>query len=153
MIEIATFGAGCFWGVEEAFQNTPGVLRTKVGYSGGDIAHPTYEDVCAGDTGHVEAVQVEFDPERVSFEALLDKFWSIHSATVDPKWKELISRQYQSVIFYHNEDQKKIALEKKKHLEKQTDRKLSTEIEPLNNFYDAEERHQSYLARRKRKVS
>lgn len=148
MIEKATFGAGCFWGIEEAFQNTHGVISTRVGYTGGTYENPYYEDVCAGDTGHVEAVEVEFDSEQISYEKLLERFWEIHSPIVDPKWKEAISRQYESVIFFHNSDQRVIAEQKKKQTELKIERKLSTAIEPASFFYAAEERHQNYNAKR-----
>src|SRR5690606_15483573 len=134
-IEKATFGAGCFWGVEEAFQQTPGVIRTQVGYSGGHKTNPTYEEVCEGDTGHVESVQVEFDNSIVGFDDLLKKFWSIHSATIDPRWREKISRQYESVVFYHSEEQRDIAERAKQELMQQKQHEVSTRIEPLRNFY------------------
>lgn len=148
MIEKATFGAGCFWGIEEAFQKTHGVTNTRVGYTGGTFENPYYEDVCAGGTGHVEAVEVEFDSEQISYDKLLEKFWGIHSAIVDSKWKENISRQYESVIFYHNQDQRKTAEQKKKENELRIGKKISTNIEPASLFYEAEERHQNYNAKR-----
>lgn len=141
-------GAGCFWGVEEELQNTPGVVRTRVGYSGGNLENPSYEEVSSGDTGHVEAVEVEFDDQVLSFEDLLERFWSIHSATVDPRWREMIGRQYQSVIFYQNDEQKLTAERKKKEYEDSSKREVSTVIEPLKVFYPAEERHQNYKAKR-----
>lgn len=144
MIEKATFGAGCFWGVEEAFQQTPGVLKTRVGYTGGTMPDPSYEDVCSKETGHVEAVEVEYDNDVISFENLLERFWSIHSAKIDPRWKEIIGRQYQSVIFYHSEEQKKVAEEKKLL------KNVSTAIEEIKKFYSAEERHQNYMLKRKK---
>ena len=144
-MEFATFGAGCFWGVERAFQKIHGVVSTKVGYTGGHKERPTYKEVCQGDTGHVEAVQVEFDPSEISYEKLLEIFWKIHNPTLVNKQGLDIGSQYSSAIFYHNELQKNAA-EKSLELEqKKYKKKIATKIEPLKKFYLAEKYHQRYL--------
>ena len=150
--ELATFGAGCFWGVEEAFKNIPGVLSTAVGYAGGVTDDPSYEQVCSGKTGHAEVVHLEFDPEQVSFESLLEAFWNLHDPTTPNRQGPDIGSQYRSIVLYHSPDQKIAASAAKKELE-ENGRYASpvvTEIEPFTIFYRAEEYHQRYLEKRGR---
>ncbi|MBD3198318.1 MAG: peptide-methionine (S)-S-oxide reductase MsrA [Candidatus Lokiarchaeota archaeon] len=146
-IQKATFGAGCFWGVEENFRKKKGVISTTVGYSGGDFQNPTYKKVCSGKTGHAEVIQIEYDPSIISYEELLDIFWEIHNPTTLNRQGFDIGEQYRSVIFYHNQEQKKIALESKENQEKSRKYKkpIVTAIEPAKEFYEAEEYHQKYI--------
>jgi peptide-methionine (S)-S-oxide reductase len=146
----ATFGAGCFWGVEEAFRQTPGVTSTAVGYAGGTLDNPTYEQVCSGRTGHAEVVQVEFDPAQVSYEQLLQVFWENHNPTQLNRQGPDIGTQYRSAIFYHSPEQKEVAEQSKQQLEAsgQFNRPIVTQIEAASTFYRAEEYHQQYLAKR-----
>ena len=150
MTEKATFGAGCFWGVEATFCNVAGVTDAAVGYAGGSKENPTYEDVCTDETGHAEVVQVEFDPTRVSYEKLLDVFWANHNPTTLNRQGPDVGRQYRSVIFYHSPEQKKAAEESKAALEKsgRFRQPIVTQIEPAPKFYRAEEYHQRYLEKR-----
>jgi peptide-methionine (S)-S-oxide reductase len=149
-MEKATFGAGCFWGVEEAFRQTPGVTSTAVGYAGGTLKNPTYEQVCTGRTGHAEVVQVEFDPEQVSYEQLLQVFWENHNPTQLNRQGPDIGTQYRSAIFYHSPEQQATAEASKQQLEAsgQFNRPIVTQIEAASEFYMAEEYHQQYLAKR-----
>lgn len=149
-VEKATFGAGCFWGVEAAFRKVDGVVETAVGYSGGHTANPTYEDVCSHTTGHAEVVQVTFDPSKVSYRQLLDVFWSIHDPTQVNRQGPDIGDQYRSVIFYHSEEQRRAAEESKAVLEAsgRLDRPVATKIEPAKTFWRAEEYHQRYYEKR-----
>jgi peptide-methionine (S)-S-oxide reductase len=149
-MEKATFGAGCFWGVEEAFRQTPGVISTAVGYAGGTLDNPTYEQVCSGRTGHAEVVQVEFDPAQVSYEQLLQVFWENHNPTQLNRQGPDIGTQYRSAIFYHSPEQKEVAEQSKQQLEAsgQFNRPIVTQIEAASTFYRAEEYHQQYLAKR-----
>lgn len=150
-IETATFGAGCFWGVEEEFRELPGVVETQVGYEGGSTANPTYQDVCTDGTGHAEVVQVEFDPAKISFNELLNKFWLLHDPTQVDRQGPDCGTQYRSVVFYHSKEQKELAEKSKKLLEKSAEysgRKIATQIVPAKTFYRAEEYHQQYLAKR-----
>lgn len=146
----ATFGAGCFWGVEETFRILNGVVKTAVGYAGGTIENPTYEDVCADETGHAEVVQIEFDPANISYRQLLDVFWANHDPTTRNRQGPDVGRQYRSVVFYHSPEQKAEAEEAKSALEKtgRFRRPIVTEIEPATRFYRAEEYHQRYLEKR-----
>jgi len=146
----ATFGAGCFWGVEAAFRCIPGVINTAVGYTGGHVEDPTYEDVCTDRTGHAEVVQVEFDPEKVSYERLLEVFWSAHDPTQLNRQGPDIGAQYRSVIFYHDEEQKVEAEESKARLQSLSRyrRPIVTQIVPAVPFYRGEEYHQQYLEKR-----
>ncbi len=148
-MESATFGAGCFWGVEEAFRNIEGVTDTAVGYSGGTIERPTYKDVCSGRTGHAEVVQVRFDPDRVSYEQLLDVFWSIHDPTQLNRQGPDVGTQYRSVIFHHTPEQEAAARASRENLEAsgRLRRPVVTEITPAAAFWRAEEYHQQYIAR------
>jgi len=140
-IEKATFGAGCFWGVEEAFRNVKGVLSTSVGYAGGTRENPTYQDVCTDKTGHAEVVQVEFDPSQVSYDQLLDVFWSNHNPTTLNRQGPDVGTQYRSVIFYHSPKQQAAANASKEKLEKsgRFNRAIVTQIEPASTFWPAEE--------------
>ncbi|MGD9495406.1 MAG: peptide-methionine (S)-S-oxide reductase MsrA [Armatimonadota bacterium] len=146
----ATFGAGCFWGVEEAFRQVEGVTDTAVGYEGGHVESPTYQQVCSGRTGHTEVVQVQYDPERVSYEELLHVFWRIHDPTQVNRQGPDYGYQYRSVIFYHTPDQKRLAQQSKAALEASGElgRPVATAIEPAQTFWRAEEYHQQYLAKR-----
>jgi peptide-methionine (S)-S-oxide reductase len=148
----ATFGAGCFWGVEAAFRQIEGVTRTRVGYSGGTLENPTYEDVCSHTTGHAEVVEVTFDPERVRYEELLDVFWHKHDPTQLNRQGWDIGDQYRSVIFFHDEDQRRAALRSKAELDASGRYRapIATEIEPAQTFYRAEEYHQRYLEKQGR---
>ncbi len=149
-LEKATFAAGCFWCIEEAFRQVKGVVATAVGFSGGRFERPTYEQVCTLDTGHAEAVRVIFDPKLVSYETLLEVFWKIHDPTTKDKQGPDIGKQYRSVIFYHSEEQKVAALASKEKLEKSgTFRNpIVTEIVPVAEFYMAEQYHQQYYEKK-----
>lgn len=143
----ATFGAGCFWHVEDLLNKTKGVKSTSVGYIGGQLPNPTYEEVCTDKTGHAEAVEVDYDPEEISFEELLDVFWSNHNPTTLNRQGPDIGIQYRSAIFYHDEKQKEIAESSKKTLENsgKFNDPIVTEIVPAPTFYKAEEYHQKYF--------
>jgi peptide-methionine (S)-S-oxide reductase len=144
-IEMATFGAGCFWGVEAAFREIPGVTATAVGYSGGHLANPTYEDVCTGTTGHAEVLQVEFDPSKVSYDDLLEKFWETHDPTTPNRQGPDVGTQYRSAIFFHNPEQEAAAIASRERAQSRTKRPIVTEITRASEFYRAEEYHQRYL--------
>ncbi len=148
--EIATFAAGCFWGVEETFRQLPGVKATAVGYTGGHTDNPTYQDVCSDMTGHAEAVQVEFDPAQVSYEQLLKVFWENHDPTTFNRQGPDEGSQYRSAIFYHSPQQKAAAEASKKELAAsgKYSREIVTEIVPATTFWKAEDYHQQYLAKR-----
>ncbi|HSB84174.1 MAG TPA: peptide-methionine (S)-S-oxide reductase MsrA [Nitrosarchaeum sp.] len=143
----ATFGAGCFWHVEDLLLKTKGVKSTQVGYIGGKLANPTYEEVCTDATGHAEAVQVEYDPNEISYDDLLKVFWSNHDPTSLNRQGPDIGNQYRSAIFFHDEEQKKIAQKSKEELEKsgKFQKPIVTEIVPAPEFYKAEEYHQKYF--------
>ena len=151
-MEKAMFGAGCFWGVEEAFRTTPGVLETSVGYSGGTVNSPTYEQVCTDRTGHAEVVLVTFDPEKVAYESLVDLFWKIHDPTTLNRQGPDFGSQYRSAIYYFDDNQKALAEASKASLDSsgKLRRPVVTEITPAGAFYPAEEYHQKYLAKRGR---
>jgi peptide-methionine (S)-S-oxide reductase len=146
----ATFGAGCFWGVEEEFRKVAGVRDTAVGYSGGTVDHPTYEDVCTDRTGHAEVVEVDYDPAGVSYDALLDVFWNGHDPTQKNRQGPDVGTQYRSVIFFHDPEQEAAAKASKERLEKsgRLRRPIATVIEPARPFWRAEEYHQRYLEKR-----
>jgi peptide-methionine (S)-S-oxide reductase len=150
MQEIATFGAGCFWGVESAFRRTPGVIDTAVGYSGGHLDKPSYEDVCTDQTGHAEVVQVTFDPEKLSYSQLLDVFWKIHDPTQVNRQGPDFGKQYRTAIFFHSPEQEEIARKSEQALEAsgRFHRPIATEISPATTFWRAEEYHQRYLEKR-----
>jgi len=144
--QLATFAAGCFWGVEEAFRQIKGVKSTVVGYTGGRFENPTYHDVCSDKTGHAEAIQIEYDPTEVSYEKLLEVFWSIHNPTTLNRQGPDIGSQYRSMIAYHTPEQEQIARDSKESVEKsgRLKNKIVTEIVPASSFYKAEEYHQKY---------
>lgn len=148
--EKATFGAGCFWGVEETFRNLDGVINTAVGYAGGSKSNPSYEDVCSDETGHAEVVEVEFDPERISYDRLLEVFWSNHNPTELNRQGPDVGTQYRSVVFYHSPQQKMAAEASKEALSRsgKFNRPVVTAIEPAPKFWQAEEYHQRYLQKR-----
>lgn len=147
---LATFGAGCFWGVEEAFRKLEGVTDTAVGYEGGTLENPSYEEVCTDRTGHAEVVQVEYDPERIRFDDLLDVFWSAHDPTQLNRQGPDVGAQYRSVIFYHSPEQRDSAEASKRRLAAsgRFSGPIVTEVVPAQTFYRAEEYHQQYLAKR-----
>jgi len=147
MTEKATFGAGCFWGVEAAFRTVTGVVSTTVGYSGGSSKNPTYKDVCSGRTGHAEVVQVEYDPSKTSYEELLNVFWGVHDPTQMNRQGPDVGTQYRSAIFFYNAEQEDAAKASKAHLEKsgRYRKPIVTEIIPASEFYMAEEYHQQYF--------
>lgn len=146
----ALFAAGCFWGVEAAFREIEGVTATAVGYSGGSTTDPTYKEVCSGRTGHAETVQVEYDPQKVGYEQLLDVFWANHDPTTPNRQGPDVGTQYRSAIFYIDEDQKKAATASKESLEAsgKLRRPIVTEITAAGPFYMAEDYHQQYLEKR-----
>lgn len=147
MTEKATFAAGCFWGVEKVFSALPGVESTQVGYTGGSTKDPTYEQVCSGRTGHAEAIEITFDPAKISYDELLEVFFRHHDPTTKDRQGNDVGTQYRSAIFYHSDAQKKAArravdaLEKAKVLRG----RITTELSPASDFYRAEEYHQKYL--------
>jgi peptide-methionine (S)-S-oxide reductase len=146
----ATFGAGCFWGVEEIFSNVKGVVSTAVGYAGGTKENPTYEDVCRDKTGHAEVVEIEFDPSQVTYDELLDVFWSNHNPTTLNRQGPDVGTQYRSVIFYHSPEQKSAAELSREKIDQsgRFPRPVVTQIEPALEFWRAEEYHQRYLQKR-----
>jgi peptide-methionine (S)-S-oxide reductase len=148
--ELATFAAGCFWGVEATFRSLEGVIDALSGYEGGDFENPTYKYVCTGDTGHAEAVQVEFDPSKISYRDLLTVFFENHDPTTPNRQGPDVGTQYRSVIFYHTPAQKEEAIAAKEALDKsgRFKRPIVTEITPAAPFYRAEEYHQRYLEKR-----
>jgi peptide-methionine (S)-S-oxide reductase len=146
----ATFGAGCFWGVEAAFRQIEGVTRTRVGYSGGTLENPSYEDVCSHTTGHAEVVEVAYDPERVSYDQLLDAFWGKHDPTQLNRQGWDVGDQYRSAIFFHDEEQEEAALRSKAREQVNWEAPIVTQIEPVQTFYEAEDYHQQYLEKRGR---
>ena len=143
----ATFGAGCFWHVEDLLSKTKGVKSTKVGYTGGQLPNPTYEEVCTDKTGHAEAVEVDFDPDEISYEELLNIFWNNHNPTTLNRQGPDIGVQYRSAIFYHSDEQKEIAEKSKMNMDKsgQYQNPIVTQIVPAPVFYKAEEYHQKYF--------
>ena len=149
-MEKAIFGAGCFWGVEETFRKMPGVQSTAVGYSGGTTENPTYQDVCARETGHAEVVEVHFDPDLISYEALVRSFFEIHDPTTLNRQGPDVGSQYRSAIFYQNEEQKMVADGIKTELQESEHNHgdIVTEITSAKPFYRAEEYHQQYIAKR-----
>ena len=146
----ATFGAGCFWGVEAAFREVKGVTATRVGYLGGTMKNPTYHDVCTDMTGHAEVVEVEFDPSKVSYEDLLNVFWGCHDPTQLNRQGPDVGTQYRSAIFFHSPEQEKAARASKEKLQAsgRYKRPIATEISPVSEFWMAEDYHQQYLEKR-----
>ncbi len=147
---IATFGAGCFWGVEAAYRQITGVLSTRVGYLGGAMENPTYRDVCSGRTGHAEVVEVKYDPSRLTYDDLLTVFWENHDPTTLNRQGPDVGEQYRSAIFYHDDEQKAAAEASKEERDKSGKyrRPIVTEITPASAFYEAEDYHQQYLEKR-----
>ncbi len=147
----ATFGAGCFWHVEELFSKVKGVTSTAVGYTGGHLENPTYEDVCTDKTGHAEAVQVEYDPNQVSYDDLLKIFWENHDPTTPNRQGPDIGTQYRSAIFFHDSEQEKTAIQSKEKLQNsnQFSQDIVTQIIPAKTFHRAEEYHQRYFEKNK----
>jgi peptide-methionine (S)-S-oxide reductase len=146
----ATFAAGCFWGVEATFRQLPGVLSTRVGYTGGRLENPTYKDVCTDTTGHAEAVEVEYDPAKISYDKLLNVFWENHDPTQLNRQGPDFGKQYRSAIFFHDAEQERAAKASKEALEKSRrfSKPIVTQIVPADNFYEAEDYHQQYLEKR-----
>lgn len=144
----ATFGAGCFWGVEAMFRQTEGVTATAVGYEGGAKLNPTYKEVCTDRTGHAEVVQVEFDPARVSYDSLLDIFWANHDPTTLNRQGPDVGHQYRSAIFFHDTEQEQAAKASKDKWQAKFKRPIVTEIVPATQFWIAEDYHQQYLEKR-----
>ncbi|MDX9973839.1 MAG: peptide-methionine (S)-S-oxide reductase MsrA [FCB group bacterium] len=149
-MEKATFGAGCFWGVEATFRKLKGVTETAVGYSGGSKEKPTYEEVCTDRTGHAEVVEIEYDPAQITYEELLTVFWENHDPTTPNRQGPDVGSQYRSVVFYHSPEQKALAEKSKETLEKsgKFKRPIVTRIEPAATFWRAEDYHQQYLEKR-----
>lgn len=150
----AIFAAGCFWGVEANFRKVDGVISTRVGYIGGEFSNPTYKEVCSHITGHAEAIEIRFDPSKVSYNALLDVFWSTHDPTTLNRQGPDVGTQYRSAIFYLNSNQKEIAMKSKVIQEesKRFDKEIVTLIVPASNFWEAEEYHQEYLEKKQKGV-
>jgi len=146
-MELATFGSGCFWCTEAVFQRIKGVEKVVSGYAGGHVVNPTYRQVCGGNTGHAEAIQVEYDPSKISYEHLLEIFWKLHDPTTVDRQDNDFGPQYRSAVFYHNEEQKRLAEEYKQKLDAAGiwDDPIVTEITPFSNFFPAEDYHQDYF--------
>ena len=149
MIQKGLFGAGCFWGVEEHFRKLNGVIKTEVGYSGGNTKNPTYESVCYENTNHAEVLQVAFDENIISYSNLLEEFWKCHDPTTLDRQGLDIGKQYRSVIYYFNDDQKKIAERSKEKHQPKFKNRIVTEISKAALFYKAEEYHQKYIQKSK----
>ncbi len=143
--ETATFAAGCFWGVEAAFRQLPGVLEVTSGYTGGHTVAPSYEDVCSGRTGHAEAVEVLYDPQKISYDALLDAFWKIHDPTTPNRQGPDVGTQYRSAIFTHRDEQQKLAEASRAREQGNQPKPIVTEIVAAGDFYPAEDYHQRYF--------
>lgn len=146
--EKATFAAGCFWGVEAAFRQAKGVVSTAAGYTGGSRPNPSYEDVCSGATGHAEAVEVTYDPAQVTYDELLDLFWSIHDPTTADRQGPDVGSQYRSAVFFHSAEQERSARASLERAQTGLRRSIVTRIEPASSFWRAEEYHQQYLGKR-----
>ena len=143
--ETATFAAGCFWGVEVDFRNTPGVTDVQVGYTGGHVDEPDYKTVCSGTTGHAEAVEVTFDPAEVSYGELVDRFWSLHDPTQVNRQGWDVGSQYRSAIFFHSPEQEEVALKTKAAIQAALPVPVVTEVVPAETFHAAEDYHQQYF--------
>jgi peptide-methionine (S)-S-oxide reductase len=148
-MEKATFGAGCFWGVEEAFRKVEGVVDVAVGYAGGHTENPTYGDVCSGTTGHAEVAEVEYDPSKISYEKLLEVFWENHDPTTPNRQRPDVGTQYRSAIFFHNPEQEAAARASKEEAQTRFKDPIVTEITSASEFYRAEEYHQRYFEKNK----
>ncbi len=147
-MDKATFGAGCFWGVEAAFRQVKGVVSTSVGYSGGHLPNANYKDVCSGKTGHAEVVEVEYDPSQVSYDDLLKVFWENHNPTTLNRQGPDVGTQYRSAIYFHTPEQEAAARASKEKAQAQFKNKIVTEITPASEFWRAEDYHQQYLEKR-----
>ncbi len=148
-MEKATFAGGCFWGIEEVFRALPGVKSTRAGYTGGEMKNPTYEDVCTDKTGHAEAVEIKFDPKKISFEKILKIFWSVHDPTQLNRQGPDVGSQYRSVIYYHSAKQKKTAELSLAKRQKEMSGKIVSKIVKASKLYAAEEYHQQYMVKHK----
>ena len=146
-LAVATFAAGCFWGVEDFFRQVPGVVDAVSGYTGGDAEHPTYEQVCSGRTGHAEAVLVTYDPAKVSYDELLEEFWRHHDPTTPNRQGPDVGTQYRSAVFTHDDEQARLAKESLDRYQAKFGRPIVTEIVPASTFWPAEEYHQRYTER------
>jgi len=151
MIKRAVFGAGCFWGVEYIFKRIPGVIKTEVGFMGGDLENPGYQDVCNGDTGHAEVIRIEFNNSKISYNKLLEVFFKCHDATQIDRQGPDIGNQYRSVIFYFDAEQKETAERFKERYEHEIKERVATKIEKASEFYRAEEYHQDYYGKNRGK--
>lgn len=149
-MNIALFGAGCFWGVEEYFQKLPGVIQTKVGYSGGKTKNPTYESVCYENTGHAEVLEIQFDNKIITYEELIGHFWKCHDPTTLDRQGPDVGSQYRSAIFYLNDEQKKIAEKSKIKYQSNFNNNIVTEITKADKFYLAEEYHQNFIQKKQK---
>jgi peptide-methionine (S)-S-oxide reductase len=147
-MDKATFGAGCFWGVEADFRKIDGVTRSTVGYLGGTLQNPTYEQVCTDTTGHAEVVQIEFDPAVVAYDELLDLFWKIHDPTQLNRQGPDVGTQYRSALFFHSPEQERLARASKERAQDRSSRPIVTEVTEASDFYPAEDYHQRYLEKR-----
>lgn len=147
-MELATFGAGCFWGVEVAFRQVPGVTSAAVGYLGGTLENPTYQDVCTGTTGHAEVVQLEYDPAEAAYDELLDVFWKCHNPTTLNRQGPDVGTQYRSAVFFHSAEQEAAAVASRERAQEKMSRPIVTEISSATVFFRAEEYHQQYLEKR-----
>ncbi len=147
-MQKATFAAGCFWGVEASFRALPGVLDAQVGYTGGTLRNPTYHDVCTDRTGHAEALEITFDPAKISYEKLLDHFWQMHDPTTPNRQGPDFGTQYRSAIFFHTPEQEQLARASRERWQKRFRQPIVTEIVPASTFYRAEEYHQRYLEKK-----
>ncbi len=147
-MEKATFGAGCFWGVEADFRKIDGVTKSTVGYLGGTLVNPTYEQVCTDSTGHAEVVQIEFDPAVVTYDELLDLFWKIHDPTQLNRQGPDVGTQYRSAVFFHSPEQERLARASKERAQDRFSRPIVTEVTEASEFYPAEDYHQKYLEKR-----
>ena len=145
MTNLATFGGGCFWGVEAAFRRMEGVTGTRVGYAGGTAKNPTYRQVCTGTTGHAEVVEVEFDPNHISYAQLVEAFWDLHDPTQLNRQGPDFGEQYRSAIFFHDDEQQAIAEASRDRAQERFSKPIVTQIERASAFYPAEEYHQRYL--------
>lgn len=147
MNQLATFAAGCFWTAEEKFSSLDGIQETIVGYMGGTVREPTYQDVCNHTTGHAEVVQITYDPEKISYEQLLSTFWEIHNPISNNQLEQDKSPQHRSIIFFHSDNQKIEAEQSKRLMEESRASSIISKIMPVTTFWNAEEEHQQYLAK------
>jgi peptide-methionine (S)-S-oxide reductase len=147
-LEKATFAAGCFWGVERAFRQIDGITDASCGYTGGHYENPSYQDVCSGQTGHAEAVELTFDADRISYKELLEAFWQMHDATTPDRQGPDVGSQYRSAIYYHSPEQQATALESRDEAQEQLLDSIVTEIEPAEKVWRAEDHHQQYFEKR-----